>query len=35
MKTEDDLLEAIERYSLESTGASEEEIDRMLREFRT
>jgi hypothetical protein len=26
MKTEDDLLEAIARYSLESTGASEEEM---------
>jgi hypothetical protein len=26
---------ASDRYSLESTGASEEEIDRMLREFRT
>jgi hypothetical protein len=35
MKTEDDLLEAIARYSLESTGASEKEIDHMLREFRT
>jgi hypothetical protein len=35
MKTEDDLLEAIARYSLENTGASEEEIDRMMHEFRT
>jgi hypothetical protein len=27
MKTEDDLLEAIVRYSFESTGASEGQID--------
>jgi hypothetical protein len=30
MKTEDDLLEAIARYSLESTGASEEQIGLMM-----
>jgi len=30
MKTEDDLLEAIARYSLESTGASEGQIDLMM-----
>jgi hypothetical protein len=35
MKTEDDLLEAIARYSLEGTGASEGQIDRMIHQFRT
>ena len=35
MKTEDDLLEAIARYSLESTGASEEQIGLMMHKFRT
>jgi hypothetical protein len=35
MKTEDDLLKAIARYSLESTGASEEQIDLMMHKFRT
>ena len=35
MKTEDDLLETIARYSLESTGASEEQIDLMMHQFRT
>jgi hypothetical protein len=34
MKNEDDLLEATARYSLESTGASEEQIDLMIRQFR-
>jgi hypothetical protein len=33
MKTEDDLLEAIARYSLESTGASEGQIDLMMHRF--
>ncbi len=35
MKTEDDLLEAIARYSLESTGASEGQIDLMMHRFQT
>jgi hypothetical protein len=35
MKTQADLLQAIARYSLESTGASEEQIDRMMHQFRT
>jgi acyl-CoA reductase-like NAD-dependent aldehyde dehydrogenase len=35
MKTEEDLLDAIARYSLESTGASEGQIDLMMRQFRT
>jgi hypothetical protein len=35
MKTEDDLLEAVARYSLESTGASEGQIDLMMHQFRT
>jgi hypothetical protein len=35
VKTEKDLLEAIARYSLESTGASEEEINVMMQRFRT
>ena len=35
MKTEDDLLKAIVRYSLEGTGASEDQIDLMMQRFRT
>jgi hypothetical protein len=35
MKTEDDLLEAVVRYSLEGTGASEGQIDLMIHRFRT
>jgi hypothetical protein len=35
MKTEDDLLETIVRYSLEGTGASEGQIDLMMHRFRT
>jgi hypothetical protein len=35
MKTEDDLLKAIARYSLEGTGASEGQIDLMMHRFRT
>ena len=35
MKTEDDLLEAVVRYSLEGTGALEEQIDLMIHRFRT
>ena len=35
MKTEDDLLEAVVRYSLEGTGASEGQIDLMIYRFRT
>jgi len=35
MKTEDDLLEAIAHYSIESTGASERQIDLMMHQFRT
>jgi len=35
MKTEDDLLEAVVRYSLEGTGASEGRIDLMIYRFRT
>jgi hypothetical protein len=35
MKTEDELLEAVARYSLESTGASEGHIEVMMRQFRT
>ena len=35
MKTEDDLLEAVVRDSLEGTGASEEQIDLMIHRFRT
>jgi hypothetical protein len=35
MKTEDDLLEAIVRYSFESKGASEGQIDLLMNQFRT
>jgi hypothetical protein len=35
MKTEHDLLEAIARYSLENTGASQGQIDLMIHRFRT
>jgi hypothetical protein len=35
MKTEDDLWEAIVRYSVETTGASEAKIDLMMHQFRT
>jgi hypothetical protein len=35
MKTDDDLLHAIARYVVESTGASEREIDLILHWFRT
>ena len=35
MKTEDDLLEAVVRYSLEGTGASEGQIDLVIHRFRT
>ena len=35
MKTEDDLLEAIVRYSLEGAGASDGQIGLMVHRFRT
>jgi hypothetical protein len=35
MKIEDDLLEAVVRYSLEGTVASKGQIDLMIHRFRT
>ena len=35
MKTDDDLLEAVVRYSFETTGAPKEQIDLMMHNFRT
>jgi hypothetical protein len=35
MKTADDLLEAVVRYSLEGTVASKGKIDLMIHRFRT
>jgi hypothetical protein len=35
MKTDSDLLEAFMRYSFESTGASDAEVDLKMHQFRT
>jgi hypothetical protein len=35
VKTDDDLLEAVVRYSFETTGAPKEQIDLMMHNFRT